>query len=398
MKVARSWTILVYTLVLVVLWVFMAMWVLNLAQKLEADYKVRQLDMFFADTIKAKSNILIKHGKNLNDSWGGFIDIIGCPQGISFSWSTVAVSTGSVLVIDTSNSIQYCEGQFDGLDFQVYFNADMTDTFFLEYQGSQVIFNSGETNATLFVWEEEIFIDGSASFPLIPDWIDDNLDSDNYMISSTWSTLDYPNWYWDNDADHRLSNFWYITPWADWYNIYWINDRVREYILSNTNNILPLQNINNLNEAYLYLDINTDYQIKILRFDRIAYKDFNELRILQTWQTESAQSAGIGYLQSNLTLAEDVTIVDGIIASRDRVWTEFIFDFENHDYALFVKNMNPNTTILYQMRVEDATYLPSYMMPIKDDENVIISMLGNHITFLENGIPIWENLEIIQLK
>ena len=375
----------------------MAMWVLNLAQKLEADYKVRQLDMFFSDTIRAKSSVLIKYGKTLNSSWGGFVDEIGCPQSISFSWSTLTSSTWSTLVIDTSNSVQYCQEQFDGQDFQVYFNSDMTDTAFLEYQGSQIIFNSIENTGILNVWGEEIYVDGSASFPLQPDSIDDLLDSDNYMISSTGSIL-YPDWYRDNDADHRLNNFWYIIPWSDWYNVYWINDTVREYIESNTNNIWPLQNIADLNEAYLYLDINTDYQIKIIRFDRDAYRDFNELSILETWQTETSQSAGIWYLQSDMTLAEDITVEDGLIVWQERVWDEFVFDFENHDYALFVKNMSTNATILYQMRVEDSDNRPSYMMPIKDDESTIISMLWNHITFLENGLPAWEHLEIVQLK
>jgi hypothetical protein len=46
----------------------MAMALLNLAQKLEADYKVRQLDIFFSDTIKAKSNLMLKYGKSLNSS------------------------------------------------------------------------------------------------------------------------------------------------------------------------------------------------------------------------------------------------------------------------------------------------------------------------------------------
>jgi hypothetical protein len=91
-----------------------------------------------------------------------------------------------------------------------------------------------------------------------------------------------------------------------------------------------------------------------LRFDRQAYGDFNELRIILTFEASATSSASIGYVQEDFTLAEEIVYdSDGVsILSRNPTGDEYEFDFSNHDYAIFVKNMSSNTTILYQMYIE----------------------------------------------
>ncbi|MCH8519025.1 hypothetical protein LAT59_04670 [Candidatus Gracilibacteria bacterium] len=397
MRYSQKGTILVYTLILVILGVFMALGTLNLAQKLEADYAVRQLDMFFSDTIKSKSNILLKYGKNLNNSGGGFIDNIGCPQNISFSGSTQAAS-GVETILRFQDDLFFCEGLYDENDFRVYFNPDFTDTQYLEYEGHEIPFNNSLREGTLGD-SEETYVDGNNSFPLQPDGIDDNFDSDNYRMSSTGSLL-YPDDYRDNDVDHRLMKFGYIPPGSGWYNIFWSNDRMREYIDGNTNNIPPILNLGEVTQGYIYLDINTQFNMRIVRFDRNAYTEFNELRVLESWESVSTSGGSIGYLQSDLSLLETITYgSDGsTIISGDPTGEEFDFDFQNNDYAIFIQNMNLDTTLLYQMKVENVDGTEVYSVPILDDDSAIISILGSHVIFGRNGLPIGEQLEIIQLK
>ena len=61
-------TILIYTLVLVMLTVFMALATFNLTQKLEADYRFRQLDMSFMQVIHHQAHLIFKYAHELNTS------------------------------------------------------------------------------------------------------------------------------------------------------------------------------------------------------------------------------------------------------------------------------------------------------------------------------------------
>lgn len=396
MKKTYSWTVLVYTLVLVLLWVFMALATLNLTFKLEADYKVRQLDLFFSDTIRSKSHLLLKYWRSLNSDGGWFTDAIWCPQNISFSGATLASTTWSVLRFQ--DNIFFCEWEHAGTNFQIYFNTDFDDTVFLDYSGSQIPFSA--LNQTGILSDSDTtFVDGSASFPLLSDQIDDNFNSDNYKISASGSVL-YPDAYRDNDVDHRLMQFSYIAPWSDWYNIYWINDRVRDYITSNTNNISPLVTLPDVSDGHLYLSVNTDYDIRIIRFERNAYTQFNELRILEDRESSGTAASWVWYLQADLSLAEVITYgPDGsTVLSRSPTGSEFSFDFANNDYAIFLRNRSSDTVLLSQLSVFTGSWSEVYAVAIRDDEPAILSMLWNHIIFSETWIPIGEQLEILQLK
>ena len=389
MNTGKKWTVLIFTLVLVVLWVFMAMATLNLTQRIEYDLQIRQIDNQLRDSINTKSNNIFQYARYLNSTWSGFTDNIGCPTNITLSWSILQSFSTSLVFRDEQI---FCESETSyGWElFQVYFNEEFDDTSYLEFDWQQILFNDENRDGIINSFEE-IFVDGNASFPLQPDGIDDNFDSDNYMINSTWSILDYPEWYIDNNANHRIHNFWYISPWDEWYNIFWLNQRTTQYIAWNTNNIEPIINIGDVSEWYIYLDINQGYDVRIIRFDRSSFTEVNELIIsddtIMTWTMSWSW-----FIQS------DATILDSDISEFNLSWDEFEFDFSSNDYAIFLRNNDVENILSYQIKIRDSNWEKVYFMPVIDDNEWMISVLWNHIIFSENGIPIGEHREITQQK
>ena len=406
MKYSYSGTVLIYSLILSILGTFIALSVFHLAQKFEANYTVMELNVLFSDAIQSKSTIMLQYWIFLNNSWWGFTDSIGCPQDITLSWSTLRSDSVST-TLRYKDETMLCQWFHETIPFYIYFNEDFTDTEYLELDEYQILFDS--VNFTGLLLDSDMTqVDGSASFPLEADGIDDNFDSDNYRISSTGSLL-YPDGYRDNDTEHRFMNFWYIDSWDDWYNIYWSNQKISDYIASNSNNIEFIDdtwdnvywamNIWNVSNWYVYLDIDGDFDIRIVRFDRDAYNQFNELIIRDIWESQSINQSWSWYLQSDGSLGWNISFwTGGIVDYGETTGSEFEFNFSDNDYAFFIRNKSLDDTLLYTMRILNHDIREVYSVPIQDDDPVVITMLGNHIIFWENWRPIWEKMEITQLK
>jgi len=397
MKHTQSWTILIYSLVLVLLWFFLASATLSLSQRLQFDFDIRKNETILYDFIKTKSLHILNYWRFLNSDGLAFQDTIGCPTNITFSGTTLRTTNVSTNLRYQDN-VFFCEGLHAWNPVSIFFNSSWTDTETLRYQGSEVFFNSSNQNPIL--WDSDnTQVNASSSFPLQPDWIDDNFNSDNYMISSSWSLL-YPDGYIDNDVEHRLSQYWYIKPWSWWYNIYWINDKVRNYISENTNNIGPFVTIGSATQWYIYLESNASFDIRIVRLDKDAYNDFNELRIIESWESTSEISASQWFIQSDFTLAESPVFASDwvTVIARNPAWNEFNFDFSNNDYAIFLRNRDPNNILLYKNRVISFDGSQVYFVPVQDHNLNISSVLWNHIIFWDNWIPIGQNIEFTQIK
>ena len=367
----------------------MAISSVNLTKRIEFDVNIQQINTSLSSAIQTKANIILDYAQYLNSTWGGFNDEIGCPENITLSWS-IAESFDTILRYDWWQIFCESDNLYGWFPFQVYFNDNYDDTEFLEFEGAQILFNSANRVWILNSFEE-IFVDGNLSFPLQPDGIDDNFDSDNYMISSTWSILDYPDWYIDNDANHRIHNFWYILPWDDWFNIFWSNQKIIEYIASNSNNIPPILNLSEVLQWVVYLDINWPFDLRIVRFDRLSFNQLNQLIILED-TTMSSSSSWSWFIQS------DGVLIDSDISDFILSWSEYEFDFLNNDYAIFIRNTWIDNTLTYQVMLRDISWGKVYFVPVSDDTESSISFLGSHIIFSENGIPIWEMQEIIWSK
>jgi len=93
-------------------------------------------------------------------------------------------STGIVTSLRHNGIIPYCEGLHAGNPVELYFNSGATDLQYANFIGAQVNIGSTSQTAT-FEDIDTTFIDLSTSYPLSPDGIDDNFDSDDYNIFSS---------------------------------------------------------------------------------------------------------------------------------------------------------------------------------------------------------------------
>lgn len=174
-------TVLVYTMVLVVLGVFMATVVLNIAMQLSSEYETRNIELSLRNIIQGKADLAIKYARYLNTDGSGFVDNIGCPIGLSMS-GTIQKSENILFEYISSGSLIWCRGMHAGIPVDIYFNSGYTDTQYLQYAGSQLDFSSSQQNGTLS--DSDItFVNGNLSFPLLPDLVDDDFNSDDYHDS-----------------------------------------------------------------------------------------------------------------------------------------------------------------------------------------------------------------------
>lgn len=385
MKIQKqsSWTVLVYTLVLVVLWVFMAAVVLNIATELSLEYDNRNIEVTLVNTIETKWDLAMKYARDLNDTGSGFIDNIWCPTSITMSGSTAATTWFSS-TIRYSGSVVYCEWTHNGNPVSFYFNSDYTDLWFANYEWSDIGVNSSQQTGT-FTDADGTYLDITSSYPLTPDNMDDNFDSDDYSVYSTWAMV-YPDWYVDNDAEAKLLTYGYVLRWAGLYNMFWSNKKMQEYIDQNAHNDDPVNaKIWDVSAARLYLDMNRSFKLILYEIDDEQYLETHEF-VAENVVTGTGQFASIWYLQDDLSLSSTIT------------GNEFIFDFVNNDYALFAENTSSGS-LLYRVSAEEiATGSGIYITPLQDDDTSIFSYLWGHIFVNERWYLIWSQYEVFGLK
>lgn len=379
----QKWTVLIYTMVLVVIGVFMATVILNIAVQLSLEYDIRNVENSLVSTINTKWDLTMKYASDLNNTWGWFQDIVSCPQGFTMSWATVLDTNINSEITYMSWSIS-CDAVFDGNQVQLFFNTSFDDLDFVQFNGTQVFINSGSLLAT-FPDAENTTINVTSAYPLLPDWIDDNFDSDNYAVSSTWSMY-YPDNYIDNDANARLVNYWYIVENSGFFNVFWSNLQMKNFINTNPYN---LDGINapiwNIGSGALYLDINSPFRLKLYVLDTNAYSETKELIITQTL-TGTGSSAGIWYLQNDLSLGTGTG-------------SAYNFDFVNNDYALFMENTLPDATLLYRVTWYDKlTGSWIYLNALDDSKVSIFTYLWSHMLIDDVGRLIGKQYEVFGLK
>ena len=375
-------TILIYTMILVILWVFMATVILNVAAELSSEYEIRNIEVSLINVIQTKSDLAMKYARTTNTNGSGFIDNVGCPSGFTMSGAT-QITTGINTDLKNELGVWFCEWTHAGNLVKLYFNSGATDLDYAQYEWREVSVNSGTTSAT-FLDSDSTFIDLAASFPLESDLIDDNFDSDDYRVYSTGTTL-YPDIYADDDVDSRLKKYGYIIEGSWPYNVFWSNDAMIWYIEANTYNDDTYNTIlTGISSWYLYFDVAADHRMRLFEIDKNNYNATNE--IIVTNQTQGQiQTAGIGYLQNDMTLSS---------------WTgsAYNFDFTIHDYAIFIENASTGA-LLYQITGQDAvTGSGIYLNPLKDDDASLFSYLGSHMIIGNRGELIGTQLELFGLK
>lgn len=381
MKYSQKATVLVYTLVLVVLGSIFASVSLNIAAELSARYDYNLLTSSLKTIIRDKWDIIMKVARESNANGAGFTDIIWCPDNITLSGATQRATVNTHL--KKVDDLVYCKSDapYYGSDLFIYMNVAGDDISFAEFQWEQISLHSGHTYGQ-FNDSDLTTLDLWGTSYLWADGIDDDLDSDNYSVSSTGTTL-YDQGYYDDDASAQLAGKWYIIKNIGWYNVYWNNYKTMRYIhnavLETPSYISPA----NTSSWAIYLDINADHSISYYRYDRSVYNLTHETKVLEE-QIWASQSAGIWYLQQDMTLSPTI--------NSNTLWV----DFSSQDFAFFIKNESDGI-LLYNFEAFDVWGRQIYVNPI-DMGDEVFSYLWSHILIDQNGSFVTEMIELFWLK
>lgn len=225
------------------------------------------------------------------------------------------------------------------------------------------------------------------------DGIDDDLNSDNYKVTSIWNIY-FPNNYQDDDVVPRKTIFWSIPAQKPYQHVYWNNYKTVDVIDKNTNNddILNVK-MWDVNQAHVFINtFNTQelsYDIKILEFDREVYKNQFTLLPLNSYEGKNIDEY-LWYIQLDWS-------DNSLSVAKEKTWNEFEFDFQNKDYAIFIAN-NSTSLLSYHLEAYTTTWSGIYINPIDDSGSGTISVLANHIIIWWEKNFIWENFEMIGSK
>lgn len=177
-------SILIYILVLISIVMIMAIVVLNNSIMLENSLIYQELKSELSKKIKEKWSMLADYDIQINTDWGWFIDNISCPKDIIMSWAVVYSN-----LVETQRahswSSHICSWSYNSIQLNIFPNT--SNTWF-----TSAVWWAESINLvdwwTVLVWLPPTFaaydswtyiIIPKASFE-IPDWIDDDFNSDNY--------------------------------------------------------------------------------------------------------------------------------------------------------------------------------------------------------------------------
>lgn len=327
-------------------------------------------------------------------------------------WQTIL----KTITLPWMNDVNFVEKT---LDYWSYASADGIRFIQIKSDQLNVFLNIAEISVYLLAetweigWEaESTFWDSDSTFFSFDstgigweDWVDDNMNSDNYRSSSTWA-LWYPWDYLDDDITPRTTIFWNVSPnTSDYFNIFWNNYITNKMINDNEyNNDDPLRvaKIGEVERWYLFFDLfsktelSLSYNLKIIEFDRNAYE--KEYTLLPTAIYETTNlSDNYWYLQLDW---------DNMSFSRYKTWKEFEFDFKNKDYSIyFTNNLETNMAIRITWEERPTSWDPLttywrqiYINPIDDSKSWLIETIANHIIIGWEKNFIWENFKVIWAK
>lgn len=333
--------------------------------------------------IYKKANNLFTIADFYNSNWNWFTDDIWCPWDVTMSWVTLRQSSMISNLSYQSWSI-YCEGTYYSNPYYIYFNNSYSD-FVSSYYEWDLVDVSSWVWISLFTNDLTLITFSSWS----SDNIDDDFDSDNYKVTSTWSTATwtyYPWSYQDDDVFHRKTIIWYIEPNSPYFNVFWNNPEVSSKIDSNSNNSDTLnQKLSQTSSWYLVLSTDSSSDLKVVEFNKDLYDNdkvlsakavYNWYDIIWNWY--------IILSSWELSLSPILT------------WNELDFDFVNNYYWVFLKN-NTDVNLTYELSWESDSWTGVYIVPI-DDSWDFYSFLWNDIVIDSDSKYTYDQFEIMQSK
>ncbi|NUJ97707.1 hypothetical protein HGA92_02870 [Candidatus Gracilibacteria bacterium] len=377
-------SVLIYTLFLVSISLVMAVVILNIGAEVFNNIEYQGIVRKLTSNIIYKGNLAFKYNLSLNENGSGEIDDISCPTSISMSGATSSGIISSSLRYGGGTS--YCSGTYNTDDVLIYFNEDFTGFTGAIYLGERVslIAGVGQTN---FSDTDNTFISFTPTGLGGIDSIDDNFNNDDYKVTGG-SGVYYPDNYEDDDVLARKMIYSYISPGIGYTNIFWNNKKMMNIIQNNSHNNDNLNmKIGEVGTGVLYLDINSPFSIRVVRFDRDSFEDFGELSSVQMIQ-ELDQTARIGYIQNDGSVS-----TGGIIQTGN----EYIFDFTNNDYAVFLSNSSTGT-LFFTLKGYTDNGTGVYINPIDDSDSQLIRYFGGDILIDSEKRYLYKQFETISAK
>ncbi len=366
MKNNKKAAILVYVLFLVSLSLVFASIILK-----NNSYLFNIDDYYNIDT-KLYSNIiddwkkLVDMDRQFNSNWWWFVDSVACPGLFTV---TMSGSTNKDIIwtniVNSGGSI-HCEWYYFWNLVKLYFDSEFTDIEQAEYMWSTIWITYGIWDTPFSDGDTTVISFALSSF-LTTDSYDDDFDSDNYSVTSTW-TIYYPGSYVDDDNLGRKTLFGYADLDSKYKKIFWNSSSYTQIIDVNTNNDDSFnEKIWNVWSWVLNLEVDKNANLLLAEFDKSRYDNDNELVVIDTlyW----AITSGSWYIQNTawaLSLSPTIT------------WDEYNFDFVNKSYWLFLQVTSPGT-LLYKLKWETDTWKDIYIVPIDDSEDWIIKYHWNDI-------------------
>ncbi len=384
-KQQKTWSVLVYTLILVAVSSVMALAILALASILSANAEIQEITRKLSNNVLSKWNLSIKYTNTINSNGSGFLDVEWCPTSVTMSGTTNRSVTASALGYQSGSIL--CRGIHTSEEYVIVVSSGWLSEALVEYRGDTIWATSGNARRT-FNDIDNTLIDFTPSFPLVADGYDDDFNSDDYRAGSSGSLL-YPDGYQDDDVDARKLLYGYAIPLWGFTNMMWSNQEIRDYIASNPNNT---DGINELlgtmtGLGYAYMDINQRHTLRLYQFDKTVFDATRELLPISVY--ESLESFwDVWYLQ------EDAGVLS---ISTTKTGNEFEFDFATYDYGLFVRN-NSTWALLYSLNIETQTGTGVYINAIDDSDDSFIKVLANDIIIDNEWRFLTEQFEVIGTK
>lgn len=336
------------------------------------------LQSHFNKNINEKAENVFRYIRELNANGSGFIDNISCPTTVTMSGTTIRQDIGTTIIY--SSWSVFCQWTYQSNTVSIYFNTGFTDFSGATYI-STVWLTNGVGNST-FSDADNTLMSFSTSWLAWIDGIDDNLNNDDYKPSGTGSV--YPVWYEDDDIDGRKTIFWYILA-SDEKNIFWINKTARDVITTNTNNSWSA--VASTATWNLHLQIDSDFFMKIVQFDKNEFENTKSLKVIQ--QLTTTQSWWISwYIQTT-----------GAVSTGwlTPTWNEYVFDFANNDYAIFLMNYS-TWTLFFQMKGYTSSGSSITIVPIDDSMSSFMTYMWGDIIYSDDGYYMYSEKQVTWVK
>ena len=344
----------------IIISIILSLWVVVLNKQKFFNLMVEQTHIknMLLKNISSKYSLSTNKLLSDNNDWWWFNPSISCPVSISYISWWISQWTGNSQAYFNNSLWEYiCSWSlmwnnlnlFYTWSYQLFGSWTLwTENFSISKVGSDFVWNliSWDTIKFAVTWLSNI------------DW---NKNSDDYKATSTWSFY-YPNWWFDNDIDARILLFWYIPRSFDFFNIFWSNTQINNFIDSNTNNDdIIFKKVLQTNTWAIYLDVDDDVNLKIVEFDKKLYDEKKYLKVVNQINVEKAWWIYSWFLQKDYSFSPE--------QNSDTLY----FDFATKDYWIFIKTWTwvISDYISYNLKIYDELGNWVYISPIKDDWNTI---------------------------